>query len=620
MTEESLKDTISQNVPKTFLKFTLYFLNQYRWRVFAIFFLAALSGVYGTLSSWLSKILLDAIEAAHTKEALLQTSIWPAIFFILNYELHNVIWRGIDYLNLNTAPKIKNNVIQYLFSYMHRCSFRFFQENFAGSISSNITLVADSIEKVVHNSLMYAISMSVQLVIALFAMYSVNPIFALGLFVWVTGFLMTTFALAGRAKNFSRGYAQSKAMLCGALVDSFQGVGTSRLFARNLFESLHLGPYLDNLKARFIAKEWFLFTVWFFQGLSITCLISFMLFFLIKFRMDHLVSIGDFVLILGLVIFITENMWNLTEHIDLINDAVGQCNQSLHMLLVPLEIEDVSNAKMLNVSFGNIEFQDVQFHYKGAEPLFNNKSIQVHAGQSVGLVGYSGSGKSTFVNLILRLFDLNSGHILIDGQDIKSVTQQSLRNNIGMIPQDPALFHRTIMENIRYGRLEASNEEVIEAAKKAHAHDFIQKLPLGYDSLVGERGVKLSGGQRQRLSIARAILKNAPILILDEATSQLDSVTENEIQESLWQLMQGKTSLVIAHRLSTLLHMDRIMVFNKGKIVEDGSHNDLLAQNGMYRALWNAQVEGFLPDGQVIKIGEDISGNTIENESENPIE
>jgi ATP-binding cassette subfamily B protein len=215
---------------------------------------------------------------------------------------------------------------------------------------------------------------------------------------------------------------------------------------------------------------------------------------------------------------------------------------------------------------------------------------------SIGLVGYSGGGKSTFVNLIMRLYDVTAGSILIDGHDIRDVTQDSLHEKIGMIPQDPVLFQRSLMENIRYGRIDATDEEVIEAAKKAHAHEFIIGLSRGYDSLVGERGIKLSGGQRQRIAIARAILKNAPILILDEATSQLDSVTEALIQDSLWELMQNKTTIVIAHRLSTLLHMDRILVFEKGNIVEDGSHDDLLLQNKLYKKLWDAQVGGFLGD------------------------
>jgi len=213
----------------------------------------------------------------------------------------------------------------------------------------------------------------------------------------------------------------------------------------------------------------------------------------------------------------------------------------------------------------------------------------------VGLIGYSGSGKTTFANLILRLFDVTTGRILIDGQDIHGVTQESLRCNIAMIPQDTSLFHRALLENVRYGRLQASDEEVIEASKRAHAHEFICDLPSGYEALVGERGIKLSGGQRQRIAIARAILKDSPILILDEATSQLDSITEYNIQESLLELMQRKTTIVIAHRLSTLLRMDRILVFDRGKIIQDGSHADLLKAEGLYRTLWETQSGGFLP-------------------------
>ncbi len=277
-------------------------------------------------------------------------------------------------------------------------------------------------------------------------------------------------------------------------------------------------------------------------------------------------------------------LWYTMSRVDDFNQAYGKCKQSLIALMIPLEIQDSPHAISLKCEHGKITFNKVKFHYKGTEPLFQNKSIEIKAGQKVGLVGYSGSGKSTFVNLILRLYDITDGEILIDDQDIRNCTQDSLRDNIAMIPQDPALFHRSLFDNIRYGKIEVTDEAVIV------------QLPEGYDSLVGERGIKLSGGQRQRIAIARAILKNAPILILDEATSQLDSLTESLIQESLWTLMQHKTTLVIAHRLSTLLHMDRILVFDKGKIIEDGSHHTLLANNRLYKKLWDAQVGGFLGD------------------------
>jgi ATP-binding cassette subfamily B protein len=294
-------------------------------------------------------------------------------------------------------------------------------------------------------------------------------------------------------------------------------------------------------------------------------------------------------------------MWHLMSEVGEFNKALGRCKQSLASLMVPFDIQDEVGAAALYCTHGEITFDDVTFNYKGAKPLFQHQSMCIQAGQKVGLVGYSGGGKSTFVNLILRLYDVTGGAIVIDGQDIRSVTQDSLREHIAMIPQDPSLFQRSLMENIRYGRIDATDEQVIQAAKKAYAHDFIEKLSQGYDALVGERGVKLSGGQRQRVAIARAILKNAPILVLDEATSQLDSVTESLIQDALQTLMQNKTTIVIAHRLSTLLHMDRILVFDNANIVEDGTHAELLSKAGIYKRLWDAQVGGFLPNKKEVQ-------------------
>jgi ATP-binding cassette subfamily B protein len=277
------------------------------------------------------------------------------------------------------------------------------------------------------------------------------------------------------------------------------------------------------------------------------------------------------------------------------NDAIGKCNQCLKKLFTPIEIKNSNQSKSLVVKHGKIIFDKVQFYYKDTEPLFQNKTVIIQPGEKIGLVGYSGSGKTTFINLLLRLYDVISGRILIDGHDVCEITQDSLHSAIGIIPQDPSLFHRSIMENIRYGLLDATDHEVIEAAKYANIDEFIVKLSQGYQTLVGERGIKLSCGQRQRIAIARIILKKPQILILDEATSQLDSITENTITNALNKLMQGKTTLVIAHRLSTLLNMDRIFVFEQGKIVENGKHTDLLEKKGLYKALWDAQIRGCLP-------------------------
>ena len=309
-----------------------------------------------------------------------------------------------------------------------------------------------------------------------------------------------------------------------------------------------------------------------------------------------LVTVGDFVLILTISISIFQAIWFLSNQFVQFSEELGKCSQALTIITEPHAIVDVAHAKDLIVKSGKIEFHDVTFRYENHNKIFENTNVIIEAKQKVGLVGFSGSGKSSFVYLILRFFDIKSGQILIDNEDISQITRDSLRAQISMIPQDTSLFHRSLMENIRYGDIKASDEAVIAASKKAHCHEFICELPEGYDALVGERGIKLSGGQRQRIAIARAIIKDAPILILDEATSALDSVTERHIQRSLEFLMAGRTTIIIAHRLSTLSKMDRILVFDQGRIIEDGDHQALLRSQGHYAKMWQIQAGGFLPE------------------------
>jgi ATP-binding cassette subfamily B protein len=268
----------------------------------------------------------------------------------------------------------------------------------------------------------------------------------------------------------------------------------------------------------------------------------------------------------------------------------------VHAIVLPHEVVDRPDAGALVINRGEIRFNDVTFGYVAERPVFRHLNLTIQPGERVGLVGFSGSGKSTLINLVLRLYEPQSGSITIDGTDIRSVTQSSLHSQVSLIPQDPGLFHRTLKENIGYGRLDADETLIEGAARQAYAHDFIESMPNRYGSMVGERGVKLSGGQRQRIAIARVIAKNAPILIMDEATSSLDSVTEKAIQDSLDTLMDGKTVLVVAHRLSTIAHLDRILVFDNGCIVEDGPHRELLARDGVYARLWSRQSDGMIPE------------------------
>jgi ATP-binding cassette subfamily B protein len=311
------------------------------------------------------------------------------------------------------------------------------------------------------------------------------------------------------------------------------------------------------------------------------------------------ISVGDFAMSTGLALLIIGDARNLTRRFLEFFEYVGNVANGVDVIVKPHEIIDQENARPLQVTKGRIEFRDLVFAYEPGRPVFEQLNVVIESGQRVGLVGFSGSGKSTFVSLILRNFEPQSGQILIDDQDIGLATQASLHQQVSLIPQDPSLFHRSLKQNIGYGRLDASDDDIRKATALAHADSFVDAMPEGYESLVGERGVKLSGGQRQRIAIARVMLKDAPILILDEATSSLDSVTEKTIQENLDRVMGRKTVIAIAHRLSTIAHLDRILVFDQGRIVEDGKHEDLLARHGLYHQLWTMQAGGFLPDQQV---------------------
>jgi ATP-binding cassette subfamily B protein len=313
---------------------------------------------------------------------------------------------------------------------------------------------------------------------------------------------------------------------------------------------------------------------------------------MIYLRTIGLISVGDFAFVFGVSLIVAEDIWAATRSLQDFSRAMGDLKSALSILNVPQDNLDQANAQPLVIKSPTIEFKNVSFGYDGKDSVFKDLNLSVKPGEKVGLVGHSGAGKSSLVNLLLKYFTNKKGEILINNQNINDVTQDSLRKNIAVIPQDTLLFHRTLMENIRYGKLTATDEEVIEASKRAHLHEFIMQLPEQYQSYVGERGIKLSGGQRQRIAIARAILKDAPILVLDEATSSLDSHTEKLIQDSLNFLIEDKrkTVIAIAHRLSTLKHMDRIIVLDKGTIIEEGTHNKLIHnEHSLYKKLWELQ-------------------------------
>lgn len=582
-------------LPKTLPAFIWHFLKPYKLAV--VFFVAMplLAGFWGPFNSILLKDIIDLLPNLH--EGDLSPVIWPAALIVLNFlVLDNLTWRSIGYLNYKYQAVIKNKIIGETLNFVLGNSHQFFQDNLSGRIANQITTLADNIETILHRISLEFIRGTSLLIVSFATAYFVNPLFFYTLLIWFLAFASFSIFMSMGLIPLADKHAETESVVSGQLVDCLSNQSNVRIFSKKDYEISRMGQFFLETQKAFQGKERYFLLLHSLQGLMIAVMMGFSAYFLVNLYGKNLVTIGDFALIFGLSMQLGHMIWYTLDFVNQFNQALGKCKQSLSALLIQPEIMDQSDAPDLHVKEGKITFDKIKFHYKGTEALFQNKSVMIEAGQKVGLVGYSGGGKTTFVSLILRLYDVTGGRILIDAQDIRDVTQESLRASIALIPQDPSLFHRSLMDNIRYGRPDATDEEVIEAAKRAHAHEFISQLPQGYASLVGERGVKLSGGQRQRIAIARAILKNAPILILDEATSQLDSVTESHIQESLWDLMQGKTTIVIAHRLSTLLHMDRILVFDHGKIVEDGPHAELLVKAGLYKTLWDAQVGGFLPD------------------------
>ena len=543
----------------------------------------------------MSKLLVDKLAASNQQNIL--TEIWPiALLLIILTFASNIIWRISDYSWAKLTPALKKKIVAESMEYLMQHSHTFFQNNFSGALASKIRDLFSATPKLLDIFLYNFVRVILSVAFAFVALFTVHKFFAFGLLFWAFIFALMAFSAAKLTNRMSVNVATQQSKIMGNIVDAIGNIANVKLFANASFESKRIGTFQNKYTRLFERRGFFLVKFYLLHGTTFAIYFSICIVALIWLYSQSLVTLGDFLMIFTINNWIIQEMWNAANQMRTFLEELGTVEQALQILNEPLKIKDGS--QKLKVEKGEIIFENVKFSYHDDQPIFAGKSITIAAGQKVGLVGHSGSGKSTFVNLILRLYDVDDGKITIDGQDIAAATLDSLHRAIGIIPQDPSLFHRSLFENIGYGMTNAAKSEAKElasaAAKKAHAHKFIKELPQGYYALVGERGIKLSGGQRQRIAIARAFLKNAPILILDEATSQLDSITENLIQESLKNLMQNKTTLVVAHRLSTLAMMDRILVFDRGKIVEDGTHDELLAMNGVYKRLWSAQVGGIL--------------------------
>ncbi len=583
------------NFTKSTTRLFLYFLRQRKSQVILLVLLCIVMGMIPAMDSVLLQRIINLIESFSDQEVktLPAAMMFWAIFYALWWQSINIIWRLYDYAYLKTMPYIKGQIIDELYNYTQYHNHSFFQENLAGHITNRITEGSRSFEMALSIFGEKIIRKLAIIVFALIAMYSVHYIFATVFLIWVCVFLGISIICSSRINKYSISYARSKSIVAGNIVDSIANISAVRMFTSHRFERQNLEIRIDDAIENEQIMQFFMFKLRFVLGTSCSIMIFIIIYYLSSLRSEVAITIGDCVLILSLCISVTNEIWDLTQEVGDMFEEIGSFNQSI-TLLGSHVVTDIENTRPLNVSEGEIYFKNVTFKYHRNNNLFKGKTVKITSKEKVGLVGFSGSGKTTFVNLLLRLYDIDAGEILIDGQNIKYVTQDSLRSSISIIPQEPVLFHRTVLENIRYGKKDASMEEVIEAAKAAHINDFIMDMPEGYQTMCGERGNSLSGGQRQRIIIARAILKNAPILILDEATSSLDSKTEELIQDSLSYLMHDKTVIVIAHRLSTLLNMDRILVFEEGSIVGDDSHENLLKTNKVYKKLWSSQVKGLI--------------------------
>ncbi len=483
--------------------------------------------------------------------------------------------------------------------FLLRHSMTFFANEFAGRVSTKVMQTSLAIREAVLKIIdvfVYAISFFISMLALVIV---VDWRLVVPLVLWFVFYSLILWYFIPRLRTLSSEQADARSMMTGRIVDSYTNIGTVKLFSHAGREETYAREGMDEFLGTVHRQMRQISLLNICVDVNNAVTIFAVAAASIAFWLTGEVSVGSVAVAIGLAMRINGmSQWIMWE-VSALFEAIGTVYDGMSMMTKPHDVTDKSNAPQLEAKKGLIRYENIRFHYGKKKGVIENLTLDIAAGEKVGLVGRSGAGKTTLMNLLLRFYDLEAGHVTIDGQDIAQVSQESLRSLIGVVTQDTSLLHRSIRDNIAYGKPEASDAEIIEAAKRANAWEFIQGLSdmqgrTGLDAHVGERGVKLSGGQRQRIAIARVFLKDAPILVLDEATSALDSEVEAAIQENLFALMEGKTVIAIAHRLSTLTEMDRLIVLDKGRIVEMGTHQELAASGGIYADLWSRQSGGFL--------------------------
>lgn len=568
--------------------------RQYRLMLAVVLFSLAAVTALEAIIPFFYKRLFDALARGQP----LATRAELTAIVVQIFGMWGLVWLGYrisGFVSASFHPQVAADLAATCFAYLHRHSFGFFQNRFVGSLVRRVNRFVDAFEIVADRFLTDLFPMILRVVFALAVLWYWNTILGLLLLGWLAVFFSANYLFAAYKLRYDAAAAAADSDVTAQLADTVTNNANVKLFTaldeergwfgRLLEEQFRVWRFTARLSAGIEGTQ---------AALMIT--LEFVAFlFAVRLWSQGVLTLGDFALIQGYLIQIFRRLWDFWRVIRDIYRRLADAEEMTEILTMPHEVADRPSASQLVVAKGEVEFRKVSFTYTKTRDVIKNFNLVIRPGEKVGLVGPSGAGKSTLVSLIFRFFDVQRGGIYIDGQNIADVTQDSLRRLVALVPQDPILFHRTLMENIRYGRREATKAEVMRAAADAHCDEFIDRLAQGYDTYVGERGIKLSGGERQRVAIARAILKNAPILVLDEATSSLDSHSEGLIQDALSRLMQGRTTIVIAHRLSTIMKMDRIVVIREGEVHEIGTHAELLQKpGGLYKKLWELQAGGFI--------------------------
>jgi ATP-binding cassette subfamily B protein len=575
-------------------------LKKYPLTIIVCVITAILASVANVVAPYIFKQFLDLLGNGEGVAAVPALHDTIFLFFFASV-LAWAFWRTSYLATAYLAAGMLADLRQRAFSYLLGHSHTFFTNTFAGSLVQKVNRFAHSYDKLADRFLFDIIPIIVQVVFVLFILLIERPIIALVISVWAALFVLWNYIFAKWKLKYDTSRAAQDSLSSAALADSVGNHQTIELYKSHKVEE-KIYEEATNLQSEYARFSWQSSNIVDgVQALLIVLVEAAILYLGVDLWSKGLMSIGLFVLVQTYVLQLADRLWSLSRVIRDIYESFADAKEMAEIMTSNHSITEKADAEELKKTKGEVRFVDVDFSFHGRK-VIDNLNLTIKKGQKVAIVGVSGAGKSTLIKLLFRQYDPDSGEVRIDGKNIKELTLSSLRNALSLVPQDPALFHRSLLENIRYGKQSATDAEVKEAATLAHCDDFISSLPLGYETLVGERGIKLSGGERQRVAIARAFLRNSPVLVLDEATSSLDSHSEEKVQDSLMKLMQGRTTIIIAHRLSTIRRVDRILVMKEGSIAEDGTHDELIKKDGgIYAKLWSIQQGGFLKDEEELE-------------------